>query len=67
MRALPSSSAVTTHTLKQYLSAEFTALPTRESMELRRTTERSRSSMSSSSGAENPSNATWSRMTSTHL
>lgn len=38
MRAWPSSSEVTTHMLKQYLSAELTAFPTRVGMKLRRAT-----------------------------
>lgn len=53
--------------LKQYLSAEFTALPTRVAMKLRLATCLSSDSMSASSGALNPSNDTWSRITSTHL
>ena len=35
IRAWPSSSAVTAHMLKQYLSAELTAFPTRVLMQLR--------------------------------
>ena len=53
--------------LKQYLSAELTAFPTRVAMKLRRDTCFRSVSMSESSGAVKPSNDTWSRMTSTHL
>ena len=53
--------------LKQYLSAELTALPTLVPMKLRRETCFKTSSTSGFSGAVNPSNDTWSRMTSTHL
>lgn len=67
MRACPSSSAVTTHMLKQYLSAELTALPTRVSMKFRRDIRFSSASVSMSSGAVKPSNERWSRITSTHL
>ena len=67
IRACPSSSAVTTHMLKQYLSAELTAFPTRVLMQLRLATCLSSVSISVSSGALNPSNDTWSRITSTHL
>ena len=67
IRACPPSSAVTTHMLKQYLSAEGTALPTRVDMKLRLATCLSSDSMSASSGALKPSKDTWSRMTSTHL
>ena len=53
--------------LKQYLSAEFTALPTRGDMKLRLATCLRSDSMSGSSGALKPSKDTWSRITSTHL
>lgn len=52
---------------KQYLRAEFTALPTLVAMLLRLATADRSLSKSSSSWQVKPSKAMWSRMTSTHL